>query len=123
MKAKLTVMYSVILLVISLLNLSCHWFGFLPRNVKSFLETADKIEIIADADKKNGKVIYRGDMIKGRSLIAAIEDEPTKKQIIESISGDGGGSGDAICFNPNHVIRATKGDKIVEIEICYQCLR
>jgi hypothetical protein len=109
--------------LISLFNSACFFFGSLPLNVKNFLETADKIELIADADKKDGKIKYRGDMIKKESLKATITDERTKKKIIQSVSSDVGGNGDAVCFLPNHILRATKGNQTVDVEICYQCMR
>lgn len=110
-------------ILIILFNSACLFLGSLPLNVKEFLKTADKIELIADADKKDGKIVYRGDMIKNESLKATITDEQTKKKIIESVSSDLGGNGDAICFLPNHILRATKGNQTVEVEICYQCNR
>lgn len=63
------------------INSSCFLSGSMPLNVKSFLETADKIELIADAKKQNGTVAYHGDMIRNQSLIATITDKETKKNI------------------------------------------
>lgn len=111
------------ILAICWLNSSCSFLGSMPENVKSFLETADKIELIADAIKQDGTIVYRGDLIKNQSLIATISDEEIKKSIVKSVNFDVGGSGDAACFLPNHILKATKGEKVVEVEICYQCLR
>jgi hypothetical protein len=112
-----------VLIFFCLINSGCSLFLSFPPSVKNLLETADKIELIADADKKDGKIVYRGDDIKVESLKAIITNDATKKNIVQSFQADTGGNGDAKCFNPRHILRATKGEKIVDIEICYECDR
>jgi hypothetical protein len=112
-----------ILVFVCFVNSSCSLFFSFPPSVKKFLETADKIEVIADADKKDGKIVYRGDDIKVESLKATLTNDATKKKIIQSFQADTGGNGDAKCFNPRHILRATKAEKIVDVEICYECDR
>jgi hypothetical protein len=109
----------LILTAAVLLNSSCS----MPSRFKQFLESADRIELITDADKRDGEIVYRGDMIKEHSLIATISDDATKKKIVRAVNLDAGGTGDTVCFLPRHILRAVKGEQVVEVEICYQCLR
>lgn len=115
--------FIVTVIFVCCINSSCFLSGSMPLSVKNFLETADKLELIADAKKQDGTIVYNGDMIKNESLIATITDDETKKYIVNSVDKDFGGLGDTVCFLPNHILKATKGEKVVEVEICYQCMR
>lgn len=117
------IMICCVTIAFLLLNSACLFFGSLPPNVKSFIQNGEKLELIADADKKDGKIVYRGDMIKTESLVATITDSETKNKIIQAVSSDLGGDGEAICFNPKHILRATKGSETINVEICYECDR
>lgn len=115
---------AIALTLLSILSLSgCSLFFSIPNSVRSFVATADKVELIADADKLNGEIKHRGDMIKDESLIATVVEAADKQKLIGAVAADAYGSGDAICFLPNHILRATKGQETVEIQICYGCMR
>jgi hypothetical protein len=112
-----------VLLFTCFVNSACSLLFSFPTNVKYFLEMADKIEVIADAEKKDGTIIYRGDMIGNESLKATITDDTTKRRIVKAVGADTGGDGEIACFIPKHILRATKGEQIVDVEICYHCMR
>jgi hypothetical protein len=51
-----------------------------------------------------------------------IKDKKTKSDLVAHFyNGMAGESLSACCFNPHHAIRATKGQKTVDLVICFSC--
>ena len=74
------------------------------------------------ATKEDGKLIPAMNREFEPNYKAEISDRDTRMSILnafykESATDEMG----AICYLPSHSIRATKEDKVVEIEICFGC--
>jgi hypothetical protein len=98
----------------------------LPPNVRDILENAETFEILAEIERKDGKITYpltEGFDMKP-NIKAEISDANTRKEILENFYRDAAkGSEPALCYIPHHILRAKRGDKTVEIEICFSCSR
>ncbi len=72
-------------------------------------------------DKENGGIrayLNANDINAG----ARVSDASLKKQFLESFYYDVASSeGGAMCFNPRHKIVAKYNNKVVDIDVCYQC--
>jgi hypothetical protein len=96
----------------------------LPPNVREILEKAEKMEILASAEIKDGKFEYAADKNFKPNLKAIIKNTEQKKEVLETYYADISHKGSAAaCWLPNHKLVAENGDKKVEIEICYMCSR
>ncbi len=111
------------LIILVTLSLSCSYFSKVPSNVVSFIQQADKVELITDAKRVNGSLEFAGDMIKRESLKADITDRSVRSEVLSAFLADTAWGDGAACFIPLHILRATKGEQVVEIEICYSCSR
>ena len=96
----------------------------MPPNVRELLENAEEFEILAEVERKDGKLSYpitEGFNIKP-NIKAEISDANIRKEILENFYRDvAKGSGPANCWQPHHILRAKRGDKTVEMEICFSC--
>jgi hypothetical protein len=96
----------------------------LPPNVRDILENAETFEILAEIERKDGKIVYpltEGFDMKP-NIKAEISDANIRKEILENFYRDvAEGSAPALCYIPHHILRATRGDKTVEMEICFSC--
>ena len=94
----------------------------LPPQVREILEKAERFEILAEVRGENE---YYGEGTTFEpNRIANITDEKNKKQILEVYYSDvATDESPANCYIPRHKIRAIYQDKIVEIEICFECAR
>lgn len=113
----------LLLILLTAVDLSCSFFSTVPSNVVRFIKEADSVELITDAKIVEGKLEFAGDMIKRESLKADINNASEREEILSAFLADTAWGEGAICFNPLHLLRAKKGDQIVEIEICYSCSR
>ena len=98
----------------------------LPPNVREVLENAEEFEVLAEMERKDGKLVYP--MIEGfnikPNIKAEISDANLRKEILEDFYRDvAKGSEPANCWQPHHILRAKRGDKTIEIEICFSCSR
>jgi hypothetical protein len=96
----------------------------LPRNVQTVLENADTFTLFSinpepDFEHK-AKDTFQNHAIWGQ---VKIRSAATRKELIDALNKGIGASGgeEALCFNPRHAIRAEKGDKTVELLICFEC--
>jgi len=99
--------------------------GGLPKEVRQFLETADRFELISlDPVATNKQRPYKGGfhnwIVLGQTII---NDVGVRRKIISELdkglaSSDGIG---AQCFNPRHGIQARKGAQSLDLVICFEC--
>lgn len=98
----------------------------LPSNVRDIIENAEEFQLLGEIERKDGKVVYpitEGRQVKP-NIKADISDSNIKKEILENFYRDvAKGSEAANCWQPHHILRARRGDKNVEIEICFSCSR
>ena len=98
----------------------------LPPNVREILENAEEFEILAEMEKKDGKLVYpmtEGFNIKP-NIKAEISEANVRKEILENFYHDVAKvSEPANCWQPHHILRAKRGDKTIEMEICFSCSR
>lgn len=90
----------------------------LSAQVRNFLQTADKLEIITDTIQEpvTEKPVYK----PNKSYV--IKNAGTRKKVLDLFYWDLAlGGGDAACYYPNHSIIARKGRKTLNIDICYTC--
>lgn len=96
----------------------------LPPNVREVLENAEVFEILAEIERKNGKLVYPVKESFEPNIKAEISDSNLRKEILENFYRDvSKGSESANCWLPHHILRAKQGDKMVEIKICFSCSR
>jgi hypothetical protein len=73
-----------------------------------------------DAHELQTKPTFHGYLILGQTQI----NNPTTKSDLLAALYDGLGKGDFLgCFNPRHGIRAVRGNKTVDLVVCFQCLQ
>lgn len=93
-------------------------------DVRAFLQNADKFELLSldpNAPRDEDKPYYRKEW---RLLgVAEVKSAKTRAALITALKKaheehDGIGY---FCFIPRHAIRATTGNKVVEIVICFEC--
>lgn len=89
------------------------------------LEHPDRLEVLAiappDAQGDDGAYYLRLD----QSALASVDVEGARQELVvralyRSILG---GSGQALCFEPHHALRAHRGDSSVEIAVCLSCVQ
>lgn len=98
----------------------------LPPKVRKFLETAETFEILAQIEKKDGKIIYPDEGKEFNPNVKAIVSETkSRKELLAQFYFDIATSEirSPACYRPHHLIRAKQGEKIVEVEICFSCSR
>ncbi len=56
---------------------------------------------------------------------ADVDDPTTRRRIVELVYDgvDGNTTTVAACFDPRHGIRATQGDRSIDLVICFECLQ
>ncbi len=94
----------------------------LPSTVRTFFETADRLEMLAE--------VYAEEFGDKQSTIfepnrrLEIVDSKLRREILDAFYFDAANQDyPAVCFQPHHSLRATKGGKVLEIEICFSCSR
>lgn len=91
----------------------------LPDSVTAVLEKAESIELYSlepEAADEKGDKLY-GWLILGKTTLK----DKAKKAIVEAAVAAAGKGRGAKCFDPRHAIKATHGDKTVELVICFAC--
>ena len=93
----------------------------LPPKDREVFDKADEIDIYYDIDKE-AKESRTLTPYNAPNAGARLSDALLKKQFLESFYYDTAVSdGGAMCFSPRHKITAKYNNKIVDIDICYQC--
>jgi hypothetical protein len=96
----------------------------LPDDAKAILEGADTFEVYSLDPKRSvekPKDHFHGWKVLGKT---ALKDRKERAKLLGALQKgikESDGSA-ALCFNPRHGIRAVKGDKSVDLVICYECL-
>ena len=94
----------------------------LPEEARRILEDAEVFELLGEVRSPGNLDIDSRDFQPNR--IVRVTDEQQKKEILEAFYLDAATEDPpVICFEPHHGIRATKGDRSIEIEICFSCSR
>jgi hypothetical protein len=91
--------------------------------VESALLHADRVELLSLRPRRRRSAgSFHGWEVLGRT---SVEDAPARRELIASVlSGvteSDGGIG--LCFQPRHGIRATRGDQVADLVLCFACLR
>jgi hypothetical protein len=99
--------------------------GGLPEKAAEILERADRIELYSlepEPDPKAAKdptaTFFRGWLVLGKTVI---KEDKTRKTVQDVLDVSIGRGRVAMCFDPRHAIRATRGDKTVDMVICFRC--
>jgi hypothetical protein len=102
----------------------------LPADVVAILENADEFQLLSlkplsqmrgGTAKWGDKERFRDEGVVGKVIL---KDAKERQRIIEALYGAIRGQehrASAGCFWPHHGIRARKGDKAVDIVICFHC--
>jgi len=95
----------------------------IPDDLKTILEKADKFELLSlepEHLKEKPADGFHGWKVLGRTTV---KDAETRKTLLAAFEkGVEENKGEvARCFDPRHGIRATHGDKTVELVICFEC--
>jgi hypothetical protein len=97
----------------------------IPDDIQTILEKADKFELISlDPEHLKDKPAdgFHGWKVLGRTTV---KDADVRKTLLAAFEkGVEENKGEvARCFDPRHGIRATYGDKTVELVICFECFQ
>ncbi len=98
----------------------------LPGEAREVLETADDLELLAlhpyplDADEA-GATWFHDYKILGRASVPAEGRRALVKALYAGLNENNDTA--ASCFNPRHGLRATKGERTLDIVICFECLQ
>lgn len=93
-----------------------------PSTTRTFFESADSLELLAEvyADELGDQDA----MIFEPNRRLEIIDSKQKQEILDAFYFDAANADyPAICFQPHHALRATKGGTVLVIEICFSCSR
>ena len=99
----------------------------LPAATREVLENADRFEILAlhPEPRSAGELTDEQKLgnyeILGQAELTARDDQREVLSLVYQGIRDSRGMV-AACFNPRHGVRATRGDDVVEMVICYECL-
>ncbi|MEZ5654249.1 MAG: hypothetical protein R3E87_27250 [Burkholderiaceae bacterium] len=96
----------------------------LPPEVVRVLEAADSFVLLSldpAAETKASPEVFHEEAVLGR---ADIRDPEQRRQLLQALyDGIGKAEGQiAKCWNPRHGIRATHGEEVVDLVICFECL-
>ena len=102
----------------------------LPEDLRRFLEQAEIFEVLSvsgvtmhksdSAEEFVGAGRFGYSRIRG---VGRITDSQVRKDLLEAFyDGLVEPSTSGACFFPQHAIRATSGERVVEITICFHCM-
>jgi hypothetical protein len=99
--------------------------GGLPEKAAAILEKAERIELYSLEPEPDPKVTkdpktthFRGWMVLGKTVV---KQAAARKSVTDAIDLSVGRGQVAKCFEPRHGVRATDGDKTVDLVICFRC--
>jgi hypothetical protein len=95
----------------------------IPDDIQSILEKADKFELISldpEYQKEKPADGFHGWKVLGRTTVKEADVRKTLLAAFEKGVEENKGEV-ARCFDPRHGIRATRGDKTVDLVICFEC--
>jgi hypothetical protein len=97
----------------------------LPQSVREILAHADSLELLSLDPGGPGRPAamplnaFHGWTVLGRTTI---QDTTQRKAVVGAIDRGVAESGvPAHCFEPRHGVRATRGQSVVELVICFEC--
>lgn len=98
----------------------------LPSSMRRTLERADEFELLSldpelpESEGRSGE-LFRGHHVLGR---VAVAEPGAREQILGAVYGSVSDPGFRLtCFRPRHAIRAVRGDRVVDVVVCFECLR
>ncbi len=90
--------------------------------VREILEKSESFEVLAEF--RESSEIDGDPLTFTPNRVLNVSSEKDKKSILEAFFHDASREDPpAVCFYPRHLIRATYGEKTVEIDICFSCSR
>lgn len=97
-------------------------YSKLPANVSALLDEAESVELLSidpgdrTSDPGTG---FHGWKVLGRTTLRGAEG---RRAIVGAIQRGVRETDDAAgCFEPRHGLRATKGNRVVDLVICFSC--
>jgi hypothetical protein len=94
----------------------------LPADIAEALAKAERFEVLSlDIERLNDPPpgAFHGYKVLGK---ATVKDDAVRKQVIGALEkAVADGESPRKCFWPRHGIRATRGEKTVDLVICFQC--
>ena len=116
----------LILTGLVLLVLSVGAVFLVPRleSQRRVLETSDSFMLLSlepFSSDRTGEMFHRNHKVLGKLQVT---DEVLKQQLVAALYKgiEVGSSGQVACHNPRHGIRAIKGNRKIEVSICFECL-
>jgi hypothetical protein len=98
-------------------------FRKLPEAAKAILDKADQLEVFSldpERPEQKPKDDFHGWKVLGKT---AVEGAEARQKVVDALyKGIAEGQGAAGCFRPRHGVRATSGDKTVDLVICFECV-
>jgi hypothetical protein len=119
---------SLFVVVVLLALVGCGGRG-LPPKARTVLDAPDEFELLSlnpdHEARSKGSAGSKGETFHDWPVLGKTKvTEADRKRVMEALErgiGENNGMA-AACFNPRHGIRATKGGKTVELEICFECM-
>jgi hypothetical protein len=71
-----------------------------------------------DPEELKTKPVFHGYLILGQTRITTAK---TRMDLLNALYADLGKGDPAYCFNPRHGIRAVRGNKTIDLVICFEC--
>ncbi len=97
----------------------------LPPNAIAILEDADSLELFAlgDEPRGDGEAPSASELFARRPVLGRAQVHPDEHRFVAAAlyRAISRGSGQALCFEPHHGLRARLGRDVLELAICYSC--
>jgi hypothetical protein len=97
----------------------------IPRAVRSVLEHADTLEFLTLNPSPPENPASVADTLAGYEILGrvTITDPTLRERLMGGLYAAVNGSDGSVmsCFNPRHALRATRGETVVSVIICFEC--
>jgi hypothetical protein len=117
--------YTTVALVFGLLAAGAGRGDSVPADAKEMLTKADSFVLYSlDPDPRRNPAEngFHGWKVLGKT---SVKDAGGRRDLLASLEKAAADSDGSMpdCFNPRHGIRVTRGDKTLDLVICFQCLQ
>lgn len=90
----------------------------LDKGQKFILYSLHPRPMEVDPQELKTKPVFHGYMVLGQTQVTAAN---TRKRLLDALYDVVGAGVPNMCFNPRHGIRAIRGNKTVDLVICFEC--
>ncbi len=102
------------------------WGGGLRGDARRVMEAPDSVELVAvvpphevEGRREGERPELRGQIALARATMASADERKRVSDVlIDAVDSNGS---PAACFDPHHAATLKRGDKQVDVVICYQC--